>query len=143
MHNILSRLLGILALKILETHGAIGEKKQGKIKITQKIINEFKKVKKNFSNWILFAIKIPTYCKNAFSKILYMVRDIDKNIMCKFLFLKSFSSISQRVFNISKTGFRAEIPIEQNIMHIIVCPVLKVNFLLNCLRYWYSNQIII
>ena len=32
----------------------------------------------------LFSIKTPTYRKNAYSKILYMFREIDKNIIRKF-----------------------------------------------------------
>ena len=76
----------------METQGAIGEKS---LKINQKYINELKTSQARIFKFLcLFSIEKSTYHKNAFLKILFMYRDIDKNLICKFLFSMFFDNFS-------------------------------------------------
>ena len=61
----------------METHEEIDDKPT---KNYAKVKSEFekKKLKRILLNYIIFSIKILTYRKNAFSKILHMFRDIEK-----------------------------------------------------------------
>ena len=68
-------------------------------------MNSKKKFLTRFFYYILFSIKIPTYCNNAFRKYFICFEILTKNTIPKCLFFTGFSSISHWVFNISKNGF--------------------------------------
>ena len=105
--------------------------------------------------------------KCVYENIVYVSWRLTKNIMLKFLFFKGFSSISRWVYNISKKKFsvlkfplNATWPVMDRIVYL-QCWKYKAyddyiwknrtkrkkvkmrNFLLNYLRYRYSDQITI
>ena len=79
----------------------------------QKVKSKFER--KNLTRilffYMIFSIKIRTYLKKAFSKISYMFRDIEKNIMCKFLFFKGFCQFLIEFSIFLKMVYSAEISI--------------------------------
>ena len=105
MHTILSRLMGLSALKtVLKNIKKLVKNRQKNCwKIWQKRqLNLKKKLYEDFLKFDSISNTPPTYRKNAISKYCIGSEILAKNIMSKFF--KRVSSISQWVFNTSKNA---------------------------------------
>ena len=107
--------MGISALKpVLGNIGNSQRNRRKNVETLRQKRSEYEKKNMECFNLILFLVKKRTYRKYTISIIFSLFRDIDKNIMRKFLFSRGFRQFLSECSIFLKTGLTAEIPIKRD-----------------------------